>query len=149
MSKSKSSRQGLAGAAPPVAGIEGRIGNEHREQAQHEFSKINRGAGLDRGQVLDQDLCTGCGACVGLCPYQQFHDDRTTVIHDCDCGEGRCSAYRPRSPADLNGLRAALFDPADLTPELFEEAIRDLMPPSKVPINLEAFEMGRRALVAA
>ena len=84
-----------------------------------------------------------------LCPYQQFHHDCTTVIHYCDRGEGRCSAYCPRSPADLNGLRAALFDPADLTPELFEEAIRDLMPPPKVPINLEAFEMGRRALVAA
>jgi hypothetical protein len=63
-------------------------------------------------------------------------DINTAVIYDRDRGEGRCSAYCPRSPADL-------------TPELFEKATRDLMPPSKVPINLEAFEMGRRALVAA
>lgn len=71
-----------------------------------------------RDQVLARELCTGCGACVGLCPYQQFHHDRTAVIHECDRTDGRCSAYCPRSPGDLNALRAALFEAADLTPEL-------------------------------
>lgn len=47
----------------------------------------------------------------------------------------------------IGGLAAV--SPLNITLELFEEALRDLMPPSKVTINLEAFEMGRRALVAA
>ena len=31
---------------------------------------------------------------------------------------GRCSAYCPRGQVDLNGLRQAMFDPGDITPEL-------------------------------
>lgn len=89
-----------------------------------------------KAQVLGQDLCTGCGACVGLCPYQQFHHDRTAVIHDCDREEGRCSAYCPRSPADLNGLKAALFDPADLTPEL--GAVKGLFTTRAADLDLRA-----------
>ena len=33
-----------------------------------------------------------------------------------------------------------------LGPEIFEKAIAELMPPAKVPINLEAFSWGRAAL---
>ena len=29
-----------------------------------------------REQVIDTDLCTGCGACVNLCPYYAYHKDR-------------------------------------------------------------------------
>ncbi len=68
--------------------------------------------------VLDQDLCTGCTACVGLCPYQKYHRDSTVILHDCDRPFGRCEAYCPRSPSDLAALNEALFDPRDLTPEL-------------------------------
>jgi coenzyme F420 hydrogenase subunit beta len=71
-----------------------------------------------RERVIGQGLCTGCGACVGLCPYHSHFQDRTAVIHECDRPQGRCSAYCPRSPADLAALKAALYDPADLTPEL-------------------------------
>lgn len=78
----------------------------------------NRGQAWLREHVLDAGLCTGCAACVGLCPYQGFHRDRTAIIHACDRPQGRCQAYCPRAPLDLAGLRAALYDPADLTPEM-------------------------------
>lgn len=78
----------------------------------------HRGQAWLREHVLDAGLCTGCAACVGLCPYQGFHRDRIAVVHACDRPEGRCQAYCPRAPLDLAGLRAALFEPADLTPEL-------------------------------
>ncbi|MFH1058286.1 MAG: Coenzyme F420 hydrogenase/dehydrogenase, beta subunit C-terminal domain [Pseudomonadota bacterium] len=78
----------------------------------------NRGQAWLRERVLDAGLCTGCAACVGLCPYQGFHRDHTAIIHACDRPAGRCQAYCPRAPLDLAGLRAALYDPADLTPEL-------------------------------
>lgn len=81
-------------------------------------TEATRGQAWLRDQVLGRDLCTGCGACVGLCPYQQFHHDRTAVIHECDRLDGRCYNYCPRSPGDLNALRAALFSPDDFIPEL-------------------------------
>lgn len=68
--------------------------------------------------VLEQSLCTGCGACVGLCPYQVIHADRTVQLFDCDLPEGKCSAFCPRTPADLDALRKSLYDAFDLTDEI-------------------------------
>ncbi len=77
-----------------------------------------RGQAWIKHQVMEQGLCTGCAACVGLCPYQRFFRDETAIIHDCDREWGRCSAYCPRGQVDLEALRRALYDPAELTPEL-------------------------------
>jgi len=71
-----------------------------------------------RERVIDAGLCTSCGACVGLCPYFASTRDRTVLLHDCDRDQGRCFAFCPRTPTDLESLRRSLFDPADLTPEL-------------------------------
>jgi coenzyme F420 hydrogenase subunit beta len=68
--------------------------------------------------VLDEGLCTGCGACVGLCPYQIIYNDRTVQLHDCDLEDGKCYAFCPRTTTDLAVLRALLFEPDDLTPEI-------------------------------
>lgn len=63
-------------------------------------------------------LCTGCGACVGLCPYQVVYRDQTIILHDCDLPEGRCYAFCPRTPTDYHNLRRSLFDAAEITLEL-------------------------------
>jgi len=34
--------------------------------------------------VLEQSLCTGCGACVGLCPYHVIYADRMVQLFDCE-----------------------------------------------------------------
>ncbi len=68
--------------------------------------------------VLEEELCTGCGACVGLCPYQVIYHDRTVQLHYCDLEDGKCYAFCPRTPTDLNALQELLFDSADLTPEI-------------------------------
>ena len=68
--------------------------------------------------VLDAGLCTGCGACVNLCPYQVIYHDRTVQLHECDLQEGKCYAFCPRTPTDLIALRNILFESADLTPEI-------------------------------
>ncbi|MCX5838875.1 MAG: Coenzyme F420 hydrogenase/dehydrogenase, beta subunit C-terminal domain [Deltaproteobacteria bacterium] len=69
-------------------------------------------------QVLRTGLCTGCGACVGLCPYQTIYHDRTVTLHSCDLAQGRCYACCPRTPADLDDLRRKLYPETDCTPEL-------------------------------
>jgi coenzyme F420 hydrogenase subunit beta len=81
-------------------------------------TKENQGQSWIKNQVMAQGLCTGCAACVGLCPYQKFYRDQTAIIHTCDRTWGRCSAYCPRGQVDLNGLRKSLFDAADVMPEL-------------------------------
>ena len=69
-------------------------------------------------RVLDPGLCTHCGACVNLCPYAVAYKDRTILLDDCNREEGRCYAFCPRTPADLQSLREQFFDPQDMTPEL-------------------------------
>jgi coenzyme F420 hydrogenase subunit beta len=68
--------------------------------------------------VLEQSLCTGCGACVSLCPYQVVHQDRTVQLFDCDLQDGKCYAFCPRTPADYGRIRESLFDVDELTPEI-------------------------------
>ncbi len=76
-------------------------------------------------QVQRADLCTGCGACVNLCPYGAFYHDQTIALHPCDIKEGRCFAFCPRTPSDLAAMRAHLFDTADMTPEI--GAVKDYL----------------------
>lgn len=78
----------------------------------------NRGQNELEDQVVRQGLCTGCGACIGLCPYQVSYEDRVVPLNRCNLKEGRCYAYCPRTPVDLQALRETLFDKADLTPEI-------------------------------
>ncbi len=68
--------------------------------------------------VLEQSLCTGCGACVGLCPYQVIYADRTVQLFDCDLPEGKCYAFCPRTPADYDQIKKSLFNINDMTPEI-------------------------------
>ena len=68
--------------------------------------------------VLEQSLCTGCGACVGLCPYQVVYADRTVQLFDCDLHDGKCYAFCPRTPADHQQIRESLFNVDELTPEI-------------------------------
>lgn len=71
-----------------------------------------------KAQVRDAGFCTGCGACVNLCPYQVFYRDRTIVLNPCDIESGRCYAFCPRTPADLEAMRRRFFEESDFTPEI-------------------------------
>ena len=68
--------------------------------------------------VLERGLCTGCGACIGLCPYFASSKDATVQIDACDRAEGRCYAYCPRTPTDLEAIRQELYAAETITPEL-------------------------------
>lgn len=68
--------------------------------------------------VLDKELCTGCGACVGLCPYQTIYADRTVQLFPCDLMEGKCFDFCPRLPSDWAAIREKFYNPKDWTTEL-------------------------------
>lgn len=68
-------------------------------------------------RVMDSGLCTNCGACVNLCPYMVSYKDHTIILDPCEREEGRCYAFCPRTPTDLEILRRQ-YDPRSLTPEL-------------------------------
>ncbi|MDP2954005.1 MAG: coenzyme F420 hydrogenase/dehydrogenase beta subunit N-terminal domain-containing protein, partial [Chloroflexota bacterium] len=70
------------------------------------------------GEVIDQDLCTACGACAAHCPYIVSYQDRTVMLHGCDLAEGKCYSSCPRTFLDLAGLRRSLFPDSPLTAEL-------------------------------
>ena len=60
-------------------------------------------------KVMSRDLCTLCGACVGMCPYIVAYQGRVLVRDECDLSEGRCSAFCPRISLDLNELSRLVF----------------------------------------
>lgn len=68
--------------------------------------------------VIDQDLCTACGACAALCPYIISYHDRTVMLHGCDLAEGKCYSFCPRTSLDLDGLHRSFFPGSSLTLEL-------------------------------
>lgn len=67
-------------------------------------------------QVLRPGLCTGCGACQGLCPYWGSVDGRTVCFFDCERRDGRCQRSCPRMPTDLKALRERCFPAEDILP---------------------------------
>ena len=69
-------------------------------------------------QVLRPGLCTGCGACQGLCPYWGSVDGRTVCFFDCERRDGRCQRFCPRMPTDLDALRKRFFPEEAILPEI-------------------------------
>ena len=69
-------------------------------------------------QVLRPGLCTGCGACQGLCPYWGSVDGRTVCFFDCERRDGRCQRFCPRMPTDLDALRRQSFPAETILPQI-------------------------------
>ena len=70
---------------------------------------MGRGPSDLRERVLAADLCTGCGACLGHCPYLKTLGERVTFIHDCPLAEGRCYSVCPRTGLDPEVLDRQVF----------------------------------------
>jgi coenzyme F420 hydrogenase subunit beta len=54
--------------------------------------------------VIEKNLCVGCGACIDLCPYFKTHRGRTTMLFPCDLSMGQCYAFCPKAEVDLDAL---------------------------------------------
>jgi coenzyme F420 hydrogenase subunit beta len=60
-------------------------------------------------EVIEEGLCTGCGACLTGCPYITKHEGRLVMMDQCTCNEGDCYKHCPRTFWDINGVRKAVF----------------------------------------
>ena len=63
-----------------------------------------------RQDVLEKNLCIGCGACMELCPYFLSHRGKTAMLFTCSLAEGRCHAYCPKVEVNLDDLSQKFFD---------------------------------------
>ncbi|KKM10096.1 hypothetical protein SY88_15770 [Clostridiales bacterium PH28_bin88] len=68
-----------------------------------------KGARDLQAEVLDKNLCTGCGMCVGMCPYIKTVDEKVAVIHPCGLEDGNCYRVCPRTATDLSQLDRQVF----------------------------------------
>jgi len=62
-----------------------------------------------QSEVLARDLCTLCGACVGMCPYLVAYRGRIVALDECNLAQGRCYVFCPRTPLDLDLLSQTVF----------------------------------------
>ena len=59
--------------------------------------------------VINAGLCSGCGACVSLCPYLKSYEGKTAMLFPCTRTEGRCFAFCPKVEVDLDEVSNAIF----------------------------------------
>ncbi len=59
--------------------------------------------------VIRNNLCTGCGACVSLCPYFKSHNGKTVMLFQCTREKGRCFAHCPRAEVDLDSMSELVY----------------------------------------
>ena len=90
-----------------------------------------------QAEVLARNLCTLCGACVGMCPYWVAHKGRIVSLDECNLTQGRCYVFCPRTSLDLDLLSQAMFGVSYAADELgtvrqiiMARAANDTMPSS-------------------
>jgi coenzyme F420 hydrogenase subunit beta len=69
----------------------------------------NKGPDELQAEVQQADLCTGCGMCVGLCPYIKEMEEKVAIIERCGRSDGRCYRFCPRTATDLDALDEMVF----------------------------------------
>ncbi len=75
-------------------------------------SAANGGSKALVEEVLLPERCSGCGMCVGLCPYIKNLREKTVVIHPCGLTSGNCYRVCPQTPTDYLDLDQKVFGQA-------------------------------------
>jgi coenzyme F420 hydrogenase subunit beta len=59
--------------------------------------------------VINNGMCTLCGACSGACPYMVPYRGKIVLVDNCVLTEGQCYEYCPRTYTDFDALSQKLF----------------------------------------
>ena len=54
--------------------------------------------------VIQRDLCIGCGMCMDICPYFKTYRGKSAMLFPCTLTQGRCNAHCPKTEVDLDDL---------------------------------------------
>ncbi len=60
-------------------------------------------------EVIQTELCTSCGMCIGLCPYIKSFKEKTAFIHQCQVDDGKCYNICPRGETDWPQMDQEIF----------------------------------------
>ena len=60
-------------------------------------------------EVVENGLCTGCGACLTGCPYLVTYDGRIVILDKCTVQDGDCYKHCPRTYTDMNAVSERIF----------------------------------------
>lgn len=60
-------------------------------------------------EVVENGLCTGCGACLTGCPYLVTHEGRIVILDRCTVQDGDCYKHCPRTYTDMNAVSNRMF----------------------------------------
>ncbi len=103
----------------------------------------NAGKGINEllSEVIDQGLCTGCGACITGCPYVVAHAGRIVVLDKCTGTDGDCYKHCPRTSFDFDAVNEAVFGKAYSDGE-FGQVLQVFMTRSKDPEILKRGQDG-------
>jgi len=85
---------------------------------EQEMSLDVKGCRELQSEVLARDLCSLCGACVGMCPYLVAYRGRVVALDECNLPQGRCYVFCPRTSLDLDLLSHTVFGVAYAADEL-------------------------------
>ncbi|MDD4767957.1 MAG: Coenzyme F420 hydrogenase/dehydrogenase, beta subunit C-terminal domain [Desulfotomaculaceae bacterium] len=67
-------------------------------------------------EIIKPGLCSGCGACIGYCPYIKSYGERVGVVHDCGKSEGTCYKICPRAVTNYDDLREVIYGSSESDP---------------------------------
>jgi coenzyme F420 hydrogenase subunit beta len=62
------------------------------------------------GDIIGEDECARCGACIGLCPYLTIYNGAIVFPDKCDLPEGRCFGFCPKAPTDFDEISRKLWN---------------------------------------
>ena len=82
------------------------------------MNSTNSSLELLNKEVIKPHLCCGCGACINLCPYLAYKEDRAVVLYNCTYSSGRCHAFCPQVETDRTSLLKSLYPGEGLVEDL-------------------------------
>lgn len=71
-----------------------------------------------KNDIINNSLCTLCGACLDWCPYIKNLEDNLVITFDCNVNDGHCYSVCPRTYTNWKQVNHQFLEEGDWTQEL-------------------------------